>query len=160
MLFNVAENDDDSTMFNDENIHIYRVFEKTIVFDFDSKRKTIKSLKFDNDFIMYFDNFENDILQHKLIKNIFFNITSNALFIKNTLLHSTSATKYFLKSKNFYQLKRFKYKTYTNILTKIYLKNETKLDFCYDIESKFFLIKTNIIQNHYAETKIFQMNNE
>lgn len=57
MLFNIAENDDDSTMLNDENIQIYRIFEKTTTFDFDLKKK---SLKFNNNFIMYFDNFKND----------------------------------------------------------------------------------------------------
>ena len=100
ILFNVAKNDDDNTIFNDKNIRIYHIFEKTVVFDFDSKKK-VKSLKFDNDFIMYFDNFKNNILQHKSIKSIFLNITSNTLFIKNTFLHSASTAKHFLNLKNF-----------------------------------------------------------
>ena len=40
ILFNVAESDDDNTMFDDENIRIYRVFEKTVAFDSDSKKKS------------------------------------------------------------------------------------------------------------------------
>ena len=160
MFFNVAESDDDSTVFDDKNIQIYRVFEKAADFNSNSKKKTVKSLKFDNDFMMCFDNFENDILQHTSIKNIFLNITLNTLFIKNTSLDSASMIKHFLKSKNFYQSKNLKYKIYTNILTKIYLNNETKLDFCYDTESKFFLIWTNIVRDHYAKAEVFQMNNE
>ena len=39
MLFNVAESDDDSTMFDDKNIWIYRVFQKTAAFDSDSKKE-------------------------------------------------------------------------------------------------------------------------
>ena len=39
VLFNVAKNDDDNTVFDDENIRIYRVFEKIVASDFDSKRK-------------------------------------------------------------------------------------------------------------------------
>ena len=39
MLFNVAENDDDSTVFDDENIQIYCIFERTAAFDSDSKKK-------------------------------------------------------------------------------------------------------------------------
>ena len=136
MLFNVAKNDDDNTMFDDENIRIYCVFKKTIVFNFDSKKK--KSLKFDNDFMMCFNNFENDILQHESIKNTFLNIISNTSFIKNTFSYSTLTTKHFLKSKDFCQSKNLKYKIYTNILTKIHLNNKTKLNFCYDIESNFF----------------------
>ena len=68
--------------------------------------------------------------------------------------------KHFLKSKNFYQSKSLKYKIYTSILTKIHLNNETELDFCYDIESEFFLIRADIVRDHYAEAEIFQMNNE
>ena len=93
ILLNVAKNDDNSTMFDNENIRIYRIFEKIIAFDFNSKKK-IESLKFDNDFMMCFDNFENDILQHKSIKSIFLNITSNTSFIKNTFLHLALATKH------------------------------------------------------------------
>ena len=110
--------------------------------------------------MMCFDNFENDILQHKSVKSIFLNITSNTSFIKNTFLHSVSATKHFLNSKNFYQSKNLKYKIYTNILTKTHLNNETKLNFCYNIESEFFLIRTDIVQNHYSNAEIFQMNNK
>ena len=110
--------------------------------------------------MMCFDNFENDILQHKSIKSIFLNITSNTLFIKNTSLHSASATKHFLNSENFYQSKNLKYKIYTSILTKTHLNNETKLKFCYDTKSEFFLIRTNIVRNHYSNAEIFPMNNE
>ena len=110
--------------------------------------------------MMCFDNFENDILQHKSIKNIFLNIASNTSFIKNTFLHSVSAAKHFLNSKNFYQSKNLKYKIYTSILTKIHLNNETELDFCYDTESKFFLIRADIVRDHYSDAEIFQMNNE
>ena len=39
VFFNVAESDNDSTVFDDENIRIYRVFEKTAAFDSDSKKK-------------------------------------------------------------------------------------------------------------------------
>ena len=39
ILFNVAKNDDDNTMLDDENIRIYRVFEKIVVSDFDSKKE-------------------------------------------------------------------------------------------------------------------------
>ena len=90
--------------------------------------------------MMCFDNFENNILQHKSIKNIFLNITLNISFIKNTFLHSKLTTKHFLNSKDFNQSKNLKYKSYTNILTKIHLNNETELDFYYDIKSKIFLI--------------------
>ena len=110
--------------------------------------------------MMCFDNFENDILQHILIKSISSNIASNTSFIKNTFLNSASVMKHFLKSKNFYQSKNLKYKIYTSILTKTYLNNETKLNFCYDTESKFFLIWTDIVRDHYAKTEVFQMNNE
>ena len=109
---------------------------------------------------MCFDNSENDILQHTSIKSIFSNIASNTSFIKNTFLNSASVIKYFLKSKKFYQSKNLKYKIYTSILTKTYLNNETKLNFCYDTESKFFLIWTDIVRDHYAKTEVFQMNNE
>ena len=160
MLFNVVKNDDDSTMFDDEDIRIYRVFEKTAVFDSDSKKKTVKLLKFDNDFMMCCDNFEDDILQHTSIKSIFSNIASNISFIKNTFLNSASVMKHFLKSKNFYQSKNLKYKIYTSILTKIHLNNETELDFCYDFESEFFLIRADIVRDYYAKAEVFQMNNE
>ena len=159
IFFNVAKNNDDSTVLDNENIQIYRVFEKTVAFDSDSKKK-IESLKFDNDFMMCFNNFENDILQHKSVKSIFLNITSNTSFIKSTFLHLISATKHFLNSKNFYQSKNLKYKIYTSILTKIHLNNETELDFCYDTESKFFLIRADIVRDHYSDAEIFQMNNE
>ena len=39
MFFNVAESDDNSTVLDDENIQIYRIFEKTAAFDSDSKKK-------------------------------------------------------------------------------------------------------------------------
>ena len=160
VLFNIAESDDDSTVFDDKDIRIYRIFERTAAFDFDSKKKTVESLKFDNDFMMCFDNFENDILQHTSVKSISSNIASNTSFIKNTFLNSISMMKHFLKSKNFYQSKNLKYKIYTSILTKIHLNNETELDFCYDTESKFFLIRADIVRDHYAEAKVFQINNE
>ena len=110
--------------------------------------------------MIYFDNFENDILQHTSVKNIFSNITSNTSFIKGTFLNSTSVMKHFSKSKNFYQSKNLKYKIYTSILTKIHLNNETELNLYYNTESKFFLIRTNIVRNHYAEAEIFQINNK
>ena len=110
--------------------------------------------------MMCFDNFENDILQHKSIKSIFLNIASNTSFIKNTSLHSASAAKHFLNSKNFCQSKSLKYKIYTNILTKTHLNNETELNLYYDIESKFFLIRADIVRDHYSNAEIFQMNNE
>ena len=39
MLFNVAESDDDSTVLDDKNIQIYRVFEKIAAFDSDSEKE-------------------------------------------------------------------------------------------------------------------------
>ena len=65
--------------------------------------------------------------------------------------------KYVLKLKKSTEFKNLKFKQYTNLYCKIHFSNETEIKFCYNIESKFFLIFSEAIRIFYFSTKIFEM---
>ena len=68
--------------------------------------------------------------------------------------------KYFLKSKSCVKSKNFKFCKYTHLFCKFHLKNEFKIDLCFNIDFTFFLTSKNIINKHYSKKSIFIMIHE